>query len=124
MRRNIYVLLLDYSDIFAQSPDDFGRTGKIQHRIDTGNSTTNPSAVPENADFRKDKAGKLVRKDANPLPRVDETLDTLAGSKWFSTLDLISGYWQVEVSPEDREETRFHYSKWLIRVQSDALWVV
>ena len=49
----------------------------------------------------------VTRKDAYPLPRVDDTLDTLAGSKWFSTLDLISGYWQVEMSPEDQEKTAF-----------------
>jgi len=30
-----------------------------------------------------------------------------AGSKWFSTLDLLSGYWQVEVHPEDRQKTAF-----------------
>jgi hypothetical protein len=36
-----------------------------------------------------------------------DTLDTLADSRWFSTLDLISGYWQVEVHPEDREKTAF-----------------
>ena len=35
------------------------------------------------------------------------TLDTLAGSKWFSTLDLLSGYWQVEVAEEDRHKTAF-----------------
>ena len=34
-------------------------------------------------------------------------LTTLAGTKWFSTLDMISGYWQVEVAPEDREKTAF-----------------
>src|SRR5437588_709347 len=34
-------------------------------------------------------------------------LDTLAGSKWFSTLDLASGYWQVQMHPEDREKTAF-----------------
>ena len=33
------------------------------------------------------------------------SLDALCGSKWFSTLDLKSGYWQVEVEPEDRIKT-------------------
>ena len=33
--------------------------------------------------------------DAYYLPRIDETLDALAGSKYFSSLDLKSGYWQV-----------------------------
>ena len=56
-------------------------------------------------DYRKLNA--VTRKDAYPLPRVDDTLDTLAGSRWFSTLDLISGYWQVEMRPEDRQKTAF-----------------
>ncbi len=38
------------------------------------------------------------------MPRIDDTLDTLAGSDWFSTL---SGYWQVEVEEQDREKTAF-----------------
>ena len=37
-KEQLYALLLDYSDIFAQSSDDIGRTGKIQHRIDTGSA--------------------------------------------------------------------------------------
>ena len=41
-------------------------------------------------DYRKVNA--ITRKDAHPLPRVDDTLDTLAGSKWLTTIDLISGY--------------------------------
>ena len=47
----------------------------------------------------------ITQKDAYPIPRIDETLDTLAGSCIFTTLDLLSGYWQVEVQPEDREKT-------------------
>uniref|UniRef100_A0A1X7TFY0 Reverse transcriptase domain-containing protein n=1 Tax=Amphimedon queenslandica TaxID=400682 RepID=A0A1X7TFY0_AMPQE len=56
-------------------------------------------------DYRK--VNEVTRKDAYPLPRIDDTLDTLAGSQWFTTLDLLSGYWQVEVEEEDREKTAF-----------------
>ena len=54
-------------------------------------------------DYRK--VNTITLKDAYPLPRIDSTLDTLAGSQWFSTLDLLSGYWQVEVEEADHDET-------------------
>ena len=46
-------------------------------------------------------------KDAYPLPRIDDSLEQLSGKKWFSTLDLCSGYWQVEMESEDRPKPVF-----------------
>ena len=61
-------------------------------------------------DYRKVNA--ITRKDAYPLPRVD-TLDTLAGSRLFTTLDLKNGYWQVELEEGDRQKTAFDTSEGL-----------
>ena len=56
-------------------------------------------------DYRK--LNSVTRKDAYSLPRIDDTLENLAGSRFFSTLDLASGYWQVEMDAEDRPKTAF-----------------
>ena len=56
-------------------------------------------------DYRKLNA--VTKKDSYPLPRVDTSLQSLYGSLWFSTLDLKSGYWQVEMSVEDKKNTAF-----------------
>ncbi len=53
------------------------------------------------------KLNEVTRKDSYPLPRIDGIFDVFHGAKWFYTLDLKSGSWQVEVSPLDREKTAF-----------------
>ena len=56
-------------------------------------------------DYRR--LNDITVKDAYPLPRIDDTLDMLAGKQWFSTLYLASGYWQVFLSQEARIKTAF-----------------
>ena len=56
-------------------------------------------------DYRKLNA--VTKKDSYPLPRVDECLDALAGSVYFSCMDINAGYWQIAVAKEDREKTAF-----------------
>ena len=53
------------------------------------------------------RLNNITRKNCFLLPRIDDTLDTLAGAQWFSTLDLKSGYWQVALYLEDKEKTAF-----------------
>ena len=56
-------------------------------------------------DYRR--LNDLTVKDAYPIPRVDECLDSLSGSKWFNCLDLNSGFWQIGLDPADKEKTAF-----------------
>ena len=56
-------------------------------------------------DYRRLNA--VTINDAYPLPRIDDSFDHLSGSCWFSTLDLCSGYWQVECEGSNRHKTAF-----------------
>src|SRR5437868_1023295 len=56
-------------------------------------------------DYRK--LNTITKKDSYLLPYIDELLDSFAGATYFSTLDLMSRYWQVMMHPADREKTAF-----------------
>lgn len=56
-------------------------------------------------DYRK--LNSVTKKDTYPLPRIDDSLDRLRRAKYFSSIDLRSGYWQIEVDERDREKTAF-----------------
>ena len=56
-------------------------------------------------DFRSLNA--RTKKDAKAIPRVDDMLDALNGKSVFSSIDMLSGYWQVKMAPASRELTAF-----------------
>ncbi len=56
-------------------------------------------------DYRRLNA--QTKKDVYPIPRIDDILDTLGTAKYFSVLDLASGYWQVELDKEARQKSAF-----------------
>ncbi|MGI9458903.1 MAG: RNase H-like domain-containing protein, partial [Pirellulales bacterium] len=96
---------------------------KIKQHIDTmlENDIIRPSASPwaspvvlvkkKNGldrfcvDYRK--VNHVTKRDVYPLPRIDDILDSVGHSNYFSTLDLRSGYWQIEMSETDKEKTAF-----------------
>ena len=49
----------------------------------------------------------VTKKDSFPLPRIDDTLATLRGAIFFTTLDLQSGYWQIPMATKDIQKTAF-----------------
>lgn len=49
----------------------------------------------------------ITVKNKYPLPRVDELFDRLQGAKYFSKLDMKTGYWQIKMHEADIEKTAF-----------------
>ena len=68
----------------------------------------------------------VTRKDSYPLPRIDDALDYIAGSSWFSSLNWRSGYWQVELTPESHPKTAFSIGQglWQFKVMPFGLWTL
>ncbi|GFT77947.1 hypothetical protein TNCV_3178461 [Trichonephila clavipes] len=50
-------------------------------------------------DYRK--LNSVTKKTFIPPPRIDDTLDRLKGAMFFSSMDLRSGYWQIEIDEAD-----------------------
>ena len=56
-------------------------------------------------DYRRLNAA--TKKDVYPLPRIEDILDTLGQTRYFTTLDLTAGYWQIPLDPASRSKSAF-----------------
>ena len=110
-----------------------GRTEAVMHDIDTGSTRPircNPRKLsPKKIKIQQELVDKMLeegqiehsvsawsdyrrlnnntKKDAFPLPHIDDSFNSLSGQSWFSTLDLASGYWQVRLSEDAKPKTAF-----------------
>ena len=91
----------------------------LQQMLDSGIIRRSHSPWSSNVVWVKKKDGSLRQcvdfrqlnsrsvKDSYALPRIEEILDCLSGSKFFSVLDLKQGYHQVEIREDHKERTAF-----------------
>ncbi|GBG80811.1 hypothetical protein CBR_g31367 [Chara braunii] len=78
---------------------------------------TNMAAAHEKSSWQPTYVEKTIR-NVGPLPRIDDLLERMGGAKFFSKLDLKSGYHQLEIRQEDRYKTafkmRYGHFEWLV----------
>ena len=144
-RQELVSLLHDYWDVFATSTKNLGSTNKVKHSINT--QEANPIrqrlwtrySSAEN-DFISQQiaemldccsCGVVTVFDSYPLPRIDDVLDSLSGSSYFSPLNLISGYWQIEMNKVDGSHLKtafisrdgtFHYYRMPLGVKNGIIF--
>ena len=105
---------------YRMAPDERDEADRqIQSMLDNGVicESKSPWASPVVMRDKKDDTkrfccnyqalNEITKKDRYPLPRVDDCLDELAGSYYYTCLDMATGFWQIKVRERDREKTAF-----------------
>ncbi|GET60986.1 RNA-directed DNA polymerase homolog [Rhizophagus irregularis DAOM 181602=DAOM 197198] len=93
-------LVKEYEDICIYGDKKISKTNIVECNIRRDNT-------------RIIKINQMTITDAYPLPRIDDLLEKFRVAKWFTTIDLASGYWQIEMKEEDKEKTAFICSQGL-----------
>ena len=103
----------------ATLPDQQFISEEIQKMVNAGiaRPSTSPWTSPIVVATRKNgkkrlcvdyrKVNCITKKDAYPLPRIDEMMDALGEARWFSSTDLTNGFWQVGMHPDSVQKTAF-----------------
>jgi len=90
--------------------DDMLKTGVIEPSTSEWASSVCLVKKPDGSyrfciDYRRVNA--VSRKNGYPIPDIQDALDSLRGAKWFATLDLLSGYWQLGMTDRTKERSAF-----------------
>ena len=56
-------------------------------------------------DFRG--LNSVTKKDSYPLPKIQDVMDGMSGTSYWTTLDAASAYWSMPLDEKDREKTAF-----------------
>ncbi len=106
LRRMLFAVRRDV----ARQLEDMQRFGVIQ-------PSSSPWASPIVLVRKKDgtlricvdyrSLNSVTKADTFPLPRIDDLLDQLSQARYFSSIDLASGYWEIKVHPNSQEKTAF-----------------
>ena len=66
-----------------------------------------------------------TKKDAYPLPQMQETMEFMVGTRFFSTMDLKSGFWQVKMAKDSQQYTAFMVgSMGVYEFSENAVWAL
>ncbi|KAL6424939.1 hypothetical protein ACFW04_010072 [Cataglyphis niger] len=117
---NVKSLIINHSDRFHLPDDSLGATNATQHSIPTTDEIpihTKQYRFPPKPDSQGNKRWRMVIDyrslnektigDAYPLPNITDILDQLGSAKYFSVLDLTSGFHQIPMASKDAPKTAF-----------------
>jgi len=79
-------------------------------------------AFPFFIDYQK--VNDVTKKDAFPVSDVKDALDSLCGARYFATIDLLSGYWQLSLTDRAKERSAFLYPPRAVSVYPHAVRIV
>ncbi|GJX17277.1 putative reverse transcriptase domain-containing protein [Tanacetum coccineum] len=100
----------DFVDVFLEDLSGLPPQRQVEFRIDLIPGATPVAKPPYHLaplEMQELELNKLTIKNRYPLPRIDDLFDQLQGSRFFSKIDLRSGYHQLRVHEDDIPKTTF-----------------